>query len=120
MEISAVIRYRTGADGLQTLLINVMEAGFRVRVITRLEEVIVNQAASKGSAGEDRHPSISNFSRTPKTPAAHIERLERIFDIHLTVDGSRGPDSLMHALSQLDSVISVSIEDDEGEFVQRV
>lgn len=120
MEISAVIRYRTGADGLQTLLINVMEAGFRVRVITRLEEVLVNQAASKGPAGDDRHPSISNFSRSPKTPAAHIERLERIFDIHLTVNGSGGPDSLMHALSQLDSVISVSIEDDEGEFVQRV
>ncbi|GIJ91405.1 hypothetical protein Asppvi_010370 [Aspergillus pseudoviridinutans] len=120
IEISAVIRYRTGADGLQTLLINIMEAGFRVQMITRLEEVLVNQAASKGPAAGDGHASISNFSRTPKTPAAHIERLERIFDIHLTVDGSTGPDSLMDALSQLDSVISVSIEDDEGEFVQRV
>jgi putative Mg2+ transporter-C (MgtC) family protein len=119
-EISAVIRYRTGADGLQTLLLNVMEAGFGVRVITRLEEVFVNQAAGKAHAAADRQPPISSFSRTPKTPAAHIERLERIFDIHLTVYGPRGPDSLMHALSQLDTVISVSIEDDEGEFVQRV
>ncbi|RHZ49663.1 hypothetical protein CDV55_101029 [Aspergillus turcosus] len=119
-EISAVIRYRTGADGLQTLLLNVMEAGFGVRMITRLEEVFVNQSAGKAHAARDTQPPISSFSRAPKTPAAHIERLERIFDIHLTVYGPRGPDSLMHSLSQLDPVISVSIEDDEGEFVQRV
>ncbi|KAF7133831.1 hypothetical protein CNMCM5793_005243 [Aspergillus hiratsukae] len=119
-EISAVIRYRTGADGLQTLLLNVMEAGFGVRVISRLEEVFVNQSAGKAHAARDTQPPISTFSRAPKTPAAHIERLERIFDIHLTVYGPRGPDSLMHSLSQLDPVISVSIEDDEGEFVQRV
>ncbi|KAH1278194.1 hypothetical protein KXX33_000574 [Aspergillus fumigatus] len=119
-EISAVIRYRTGADGLQTLLMNIMQAGFRVRMITRLEEVFVNQAASKGPAGGDGYQSISSISRSPMTPAAQIERLERIFDIRLTVNGTRGPDSLMHALSQLESIISVSIEDDEGEFVQRV
>ncbi|RLL93409.1 hypothetical protein CFD26_100554 [Aspergillus turcosus] len=119
-EISAVIRYRTGADGLQTLLLNVMEAGFGIRMISRLEEVFVNQSAGKAHAARDTQPPISTFSRTPKTPAAHIERLERIFDIHLTVYGPRGPDSLMHSLSQLDPVISVSIEDDEGEFVQRV
>ncbi|RHZ65995.1 MgtC/SapB family protein [Aspergillus thermomutatus] len=119
-EIPAVIRYRTGADGLQTLLLTVMEAGFRVRAITRLEEVLMNQSSAEAPGADNTYPSISNIPRTPKAPAAHIERINRIFDVHLTLDGSGGADRLMHALSQLDTVISVSIDDDEGEFVQGV
>lgn len=102
MEVSAVVRYRARPDGLQTVLQALMGARFHVRSVTRLEEVAADQAGSPSSAAEDQ---------TPIGLRRDAGKQSRTFDVHLTVDGLRTPNDLIHALTQLDCVISISIAD---------
>jgi putative Mg2+ transporter-C (MgtC) family protein len=112
VEVSAVVRYRARANGLQALLQTLMGTGFHVRSVTRLEEVVTDQAGSPSSAAEDQQQSVSSLGRTQMGSRRDVGKQSRIFDVHLTVDGLRTANDLIHALSQLDCVISISIDDD--------
>ncbi|KAJ5083110.1 hypothetical protein N7532_012153 [Penicillium argentinense] len=113
IEISAVVRYRARADGLQTLLQTLMGTGFHVRSVTRLEEVATDRAGSPSSAAEDQPQFVSNLGRSQMGLQRDVGKQSRTFDVYLTVDGFRTAIDLLHALSQLDCVISISIADDQ-------
>lgn len=118
MEVSAVVRYRARDDGLQAILQTLMGTGFYLRSVTRLEEVATDQAGSPSSAAKDQSQSVSSLRRSQMGLQIDVGKQSRIFDVHFTVDGLRTANDLMHALSQLDCVISISIADDQMYAVQ--
>ncbi|KAL2827232.1 Mg2+ transporter MgtC family protein [Aspergillus cavernicola] len=118
MEVSTVVRYRDRSNGLQALLQTLMRTGFHVRSVTRLEEVAMDQTESRSSAAEDQQQSMSNLGRTQSELPRDVGKQSRTFDVHLKVDGPKTANDLIHALSQLDCVISISIADDQVVEVQ--
>ncbi|KAE8395439.1 Mg2+ transporter MgtC family protein [Aspergillus alliaceus] len=109
--ISAVVRYQAGANGLETVLQSLMEAGFLVHGIDRLEEVPHDDERSGAAIWNDRQQLSTDFAQTEARPSALSGKSSRIFNVHVTLGGNGVVTDLMRMLSQLDCVISITPDD---------
>jgi putative Mg2+ transporter-C (MgtC) family protein len=112
-EVCIMIRYRNIDGGLQSLLEAVLKAGFEVRDVKRLEEVLLERTQSHLSASEVRSSIHRSEIGSPQVqPLREPGEYSRIFDVHLTVQGQNSSSELACILSQLNCVIAVSVAQD--------
>ncbi|KAF7590937.1 hypothetical protein BBP40_002243 [Aspergillus hancockii] len=117
MRLNIVVRYRVEHNGLQTILQALLDAGFSVQRITRLDEVPLDAAALGGPPSKTQSMSNGRGAEIGQSPQAGAE--SRAFDIDLILDGPSATSDFIQALSQLNCVMSISIEDDRPNIVYR-
>ncbi|KAB8075849.1 Mg2+ transporter MgtC family protein [Aspergillus leporis] len=111
LRLNVLIRYRVEPNGLQTILQSLLDAGFTVERITRLDEVPMNGSVPGGSPSKAQ--SASNGREAERRPSPHLGKQSRAFDVDLILDGPSATSDLMQSLSQLNCVMSISVEDDQ-------
>lgn len=113
-EVALSIRYASQNTGLEPILDELLKSGATLLVLNRVEEVMLS-ALHSPTLG--RQPTRQGDTNSPLPPPMLPQGYRRIFDVKLSLKCSASVNDVLCSLSQLESVISVSMDDDGSDEV---
>lgn len=125
LEALITVRYRALNTGLEPILDGIIKAGAETVSVRRIEEIVLSSLHSPAFALNS--PAVGGMERqstrrsappeSPLPPPMMGQGYSQIFDVELLVSGHKSTNGIASSLSQLPSVISVSINDNDADEV---
>ena len=122
LEALITVRYRALNTGLEPILDGIIKAGAETVAVRRIEEIVLSSlhspAYALNSPGVERQSTRRSAPHeSPLPPPMLTQGHSQIFDVELLVSGHESPNGIASSLSQLPSVISVAIHDNQADEV---
>jgi len=125
LESLIIVRYRVLNTGLEPILDGIIKAGAVAVAVRRIEEIVLSSLHSPAfglnspvAGGVERQSTRRSVPpESPLPPPMMAQGHTQIFDAELLVSGHESPNGIASFLSQLPSVISVSIGDSQADEV---
>lgn len=114
VENSLKIRYRSLGNGLEPVIDEILKTDAMEVSVKRLEEVVLSTFHSPVTTTERQPAHQQTPAWSPLPPPMMSQGYQRIFDVEIFISAHQSLNELACSLSRLDSVISVSIDNDSA------